>query len=338
MLPHIERILDAARTAPSHDNLQPWRFVVSGDEVSFGIDHERNASPEAMMARIGLGAAIECACVSAARVGATVRVQAPREGALVTMSFTDPKRLPDPDLARTRRATNRRIYDGRALDDATFVALRDAVPQRDLAQTQWYGRERVRALGPLVEQAEELFYLDDGLRERALSAIRFDVKDREAVSRGLPLAALELQASERAALVGIRKPVVSGINAAAVKTMASRARKQMESASGVLVITTKGDDPMTDVDVGRTMQRVWMTLTQRGLAAHPMTKIIALGITPSSGGTENDLVKALLDAFRKTFPNVPDDRRIAMLMRFGYAEAPSFRPGRYELEESCTGG
>jgi len=84
------------------------------------------------------------------------------------------------------------------------------------------------------------------------------------------------------------------------------------------------------------MQRVWMTLTQRGLAAHPMTKLIALGITPSSGGTENDLVKALLDAFRKTFPNVPDDRRIAMLMRFGYAEAPSFRPGRYELEESCT--
>ncbi|HEY1955781.1 MAG TPA: nitroreductase family protein [Polyangiaceae bacterium] len=336
MLPHIERILDAARTAPSQENLQPWRFVVSGDEVSFGIDHERNTSPDQAMARVALGAAIECACVSAARVGATVRVQAPRDGALVTMSFTDPKRLPDPDLARTRRATNRRVYDGRALDDATLRALRDAVPQRDLAQTQWYGRERVRALGPLVEQAEELFYLDDGLRERALSAIRFDVKDRELVSRGLPLACLELQAAERAALVGIRKPVVSGVNASAVKTMAARARKQMESASGVLVITVKGEDPMTDVDVGRTMQRAWMALTQRGLAAHPMTKLITLGIAPSSAGTENDLVKALLDAFRRTFPNVPDDTRIAMLMRIGWAEAPSFRPGRYELAESCS--
>src|SRR5512143_849083 len=168
---HIERVLDAARTAPSHDNLQPWRFTVEGDTISFGSDHERNPSPDGTLARIGLGAAIECACIAAARMGMVPRFQAPREGALVTMTFADPKRLTDPDLARTRRATNRRLYDGRALDDATLRSLRDAVPQRDLAQTHWFGRERVRALGPLMEQAEELLMLNPALRERALSAV-----------------------------------------------------------------------------------------------------------------------------------------------------------------------
>ncbi len=337
MIPsHVARALDAARTAPSHDNLQPWRFVVNEDEVSFCIDHERSAAPDDTMARVGLGAAVECACVAAARMGATVRFQAPREGAIVTLSISDPKRLPDPDLARTRRATNRRLYDARALDDATLRALREAVPPRDRPQLHWFGRERVRALGPLVERAEELFYLDDALRERALAAVRFDVKDREAAPRGLPVASLELSSSERAALAGLRKPGVSGVSAAGLKTLAARARKQMESASGVLLIATHGDDPAADVDVGRALQRAWMALTQRGLAAHPMTKLVSLAITPSSGGTENDLVKALVSAFRRTFPNVPDDWRFAMLLRFGWAEPPSFRAGRHELEESCA--
>ncbi len=328
---HIERVLDAARTAPSHDNLQPWRFTVEGDTVSFGIDHERNPSQDATMARIGLGAAIECACIAASRMGIAPRIQPPHEGALVTMTFAEPKRLPDPDLARTRRATNRRVYDGRALDDATLRALRDAVPQRDLAQTHWFGRERAKALGPLMEQAEEAAMLNPALRERALAAVRFDVKDREVVDRGLPVASLELSTAERAALAGLRKPVGAGMTAAAAKTLGTRARRQMESASGVCIVTTTGTDPMADVDVGRTVQRVWMALTAKGIAAHPMTTILSLAVAEP-----DDRITAVLSAFRAAFPHVPAESRIAFLMRFGFADAPTVRSGRYPLDESCA--
>ncbi len=333
ILPHVARVLDAARTAPSHDNAQPWRFVVDGETVSFGVDHARDASRDGAMARIAIGAALECAHVAAARMGATVRLESPREGSLVTLSITNPKRLPDPDLSRTRRVTNRRVYDGRALDDATLLALRDAVPERDLAQTHWFGRERVRALGPLMEKAQEVLYLDAASRERALAAIRFDVKDREDVERGLSLGSLELTSAERSALVGLRKPGMSGVVSAAVKTMATRARRLMESASGVCVITARGADPMADVDVGRSMQRAWMALTQRGLAAHPMTTIMAL--VPTSDTEPDGHLATLLTAFRQTFPNVAPDAHIAFLMRFGWADPPSLRVGRLPLEQSC---
>ncbi len=329
---HIERILDAARTAPSHDNLQPWRFRALGDTVSFGIDVERSATSGEMMARIGLGAAIECASIAAARMGISPRIQPPQEGALVTMTFADPKRLPDPDLSRTRRATNRKPYDGRALDDATLRALRDAVPQRDLAVVHWFGRERLRALGPIVEQADEIVHLDATLRERALAAVRFDVKDREVVSRGMPLASLELSTAERAALVGLRKPVGAGMTASAAKTMGTRARKLMESASGVLVITTTGIDPMADVDVGRSVQRAWMALTAKGLAAMPMTALMSL----AQVAQPDERVTNVLASFRAAFPNVAPGSRIAFLMRFGFADAPTLRPGRYELGESVA--
>ncbi len=352
---HIERILDAARTAPSHDNRQPWRFIVDGETVSFAVDQERD---DGAMARIGIGAAIECACIAAARMGATVRTLPPLDGALVTMSFTDAKRLAEPDLSRVRRTTNRRVYDGRAIDDATALFLREATPARELAQTHWFGRERVHALGPLMEEGEELFFADTALRARAVSAIRFDVKDREDVTHGLSVASLELTAAERAALAGFRQRAT----AVELKKMGARARRLIESASGVCVITATSPAPLADVDVGRAMQRAWMALAQRGLAAHPMTSLAILELTlaaakpqssrdtiPDAEGdamrriaieeaemTRRKRIEEIVGAFRKTFPNVPPEQRIALLLRFGFAAAPSTRVGRRPLGESLV--
>src|SRR3990167_10630915 len=44
MPPHIERILTAANSAPSGENCQPWRFVVSGDTVDVYLRPERDKS------------------------------------------------------------------------------------------------------------------------------------------------------------------------------------------------------------------------------------------------------------------------------------------------------
>jgi hypothetical protein len=152
----------------------------------------------------------------------------------------------------------------------------------------------------------------------------------------LSVGSLELTSAERAAFVALRKPAGSSMNLASLKTLATRARKQVESASGVLIITTTGSDAMADVDVGRSMQRVWMALTQRGLAAQPMTRMMSLAQAPSATGTENEFVAPLLQAFRGAFPNVPDGTRIAFLMRFGFAEAPTCRVSRLPLEESLA--
>jgi nitroreductase len=327
--PHIERVLDAARSAPSHDNRQPVRFSIAGDTVGFAIDAACTGPRDLAMARMALGAAVECACVAAARMGATVRFAAPEDGALVSMSVSDPKRLPDPDLSRTRRVTNRKIYDARALDDATLKALRDATSTRDLAQTHWFGRERVRALAPLIEQAEELRYGD----ARALESLRFDVKDRDNVEQGIAIASLELTMAERNALTTLRKPSGDGALAAARKTLGARARKQMESASGVCVITTSCSDPMADVDVGRSLQRAWLTLTQKGMAAHPMTAILSLMLEGSApdADTVDETLEPLLTAFRAAFPHVADGSRVAFLMRVGWTEPPSCRAGRLPI-------
>jgi nitroreductase len=335
---HIERILDAARIAPSRDNLQPWRFVVDGETVSFTMDHERDRSPAnatGAMARVALGAAIECALLRAGRMGAIVRYHTlPRSGALATITFSAPKRIPEPDKALLRRATNRHLYDGRPVDDATFAWLREATPALETTRTLWFGRERVKTLGPILEEAEALIVGDTASREAALSAIRFDVRDREEVTHGLSVGCLELSAPERVTLDTLRRTPADRLAAMGVfAKMGARARRQMESASGVCVVTATGDDPLVDVNVGRSMQRAWLAMTRRGLVAHPMSAVAAL----EAMNRADERAAAVVASVRAAFPSAERGSRVAMLLRFGWAPEPTARVRRYPLVESVIG-
>ncbi len=345
---HIERILDAAHLAPSHDNTQPWRFVVAGETISFLVDAERDRVPagsgmvSTREARIAVGAAVECALLRAGRMGALVRFDTPAAGALVTLTITAPKRIPEPDKALLRRSTNRRAYDGRPIDDATFTWLGDATGPLDATRTYWFGRERVRTLGPLVEEGEELAYAQPAGREASLRAIRFDARDREEVTHGVSMGSLELTPAERTTLDSLRHLPPDRLAASgAFKKMGARGRRLMESASGVCVVAVKGDDPASDVAVGRAMQRAWLALTRKGLAAHPMSAIARLEALLSIEATastlvERERVEGVVKALRSAFPNLEREARIGMLLRFGWAPAPTALVRRRSLEDSVA--
>jgi nitroreductase len=349
LLSHIELVLDAARGAPSHNNMQPWRFVVDGETVSFLEDHERDRSPGnagGRMARIAVGAALECALVSAGRMGSTVRFLPPHSNALVTISVSSPKRIAEPDKALVRRCTNRRLYDGRPVDDATFAWLQQATPPLDATRTLWFGRERVRTVGPIVGEGEALFFTDPRVRETALRAMRFDVRDNEEVTQGVSLGCLELSGSERLALDALRRgtPQDRLMGMGVFERMGAHARKLVESASGLCVVVTRGSEPAADLAVGRNMQRAWLALTRRGLVAQPMNSIPSLETIleadeqagSASAGAER--AAAVVAAARTAIPSVEKGARIALLMRFGFAPPPTSLVRRLPLADSVAFG
>lgn len=346
LLPHVERILDAARIAPSWGNKQPWRFHVEGETISFLVDQEREPRHFVGMAHIALGAALECALLRAARMGVTARIEMPPDHQpLLRLTVSDPKRVVEPDKALMRRATNRRLYDGRAIDDATYGWLVEATPPLDGVRTHWFGRERVRVMGPLLEEAEALFYSNPRLREVALHAIRFDVRDREEVTQGLAVGNLELSASDRITLDALRQmpPERQGTAAAAAaaQKMGARARRLVESASGVCIFTRPdGSRPVLDVAVGRAMLRAWLALTRKGLVAHPMTAVQVLDNVLGIEGAampERERVEAVVSNVRAAFPSVEKGASIAMLMRYGWAPPPTTLVRRLPVEESVAG-
>jgi hypothetical protein len=122
----------------------------------------------------------------------------------------------------------------------------------------------------------------------------------------------------------------------------ARARRQMESASGVCVLATTGADTASDVAVGRSMQRAWLALTRRGLVAHPMSSLAALEAMMESDalsgapGAEAPRIRAVVAAARAAFPNLERGSRIVLFMRFGWAQAPTTRVRRLALGESVA--
>jgi nitroreductase len=345
---HIESILEAARIAPSHDNTQPWRFMVRGETISFLVDAERDRTPAgaqgrtSRMSRIAVGAALECALLRAGRMGAVVHFEAPAPGALVTVTITQPKRAPEPDKALMRRATNRRAYDGRPIDDATFAWLAEATPVLEGARTSWFGRERVRVLGPIVAEGEELLFADASLREASLRAVHFDRRDREEVTQGLSVGSLELTTAERMNVDALRHTPQDRLAAmGAFRKMGARAQRLMESASGVCVISTKGAEPIDDVHVGRCLQRAWLALTRRSLAAQPMGAIPLLegALELEAAGVpvaDRERAVAVVQALRAAFPNLEHGSRIGVLLRFGWAPPPTALVRRLSLQDSLA--
>jgi hypothetical protein len=295
------------------------------------------------MAGIAIGASLECALLRAGRNGCTVRFLPPRPNALVTISISAPKRLVEADKALVRRSTNRRLYDGRPLDDATFAWLQQATPVLDGVRTLWFGRERVRALGPLVEEGEAAFYGDPRSREAALRAVRFDVRDNEEVPQGLSVGSLEMSASERMTLDALRHTPEDRLLAmGAMAKMGAHGRRLVESASGVCVVVASGGEPSVDVAVGRCMQRAWLGLTRKGLVAQPMGAIPALEAMGEHDeragvkGAPQERSAAVVAALRAAFPSLEKGARVAVLLRVGYAPAPTTLARRLPLADSLA--
>ncbi len=118
----------------------------------------------------------------------------------------------------------------------------------------------------------------------------------------------------------------------AFKKMGARARRLMESASGVCLLTASSTEPAADVAVGRSMQRAWLALTRRGLVGQPFSSLTALEV-----GTEAvDEAAPVLASLRAAFPSVERGSRIALVMRFGWAPAPTVRARRLALEDSVA--
>ena len=108
-------------------------------------------------------------------------------------------------------------------------------------------------------------------------------------------------------------------------------------------MVSSASDPVSDVAVGRCMQRAWLALTRRGMVAQPMSTIPAFEamLEPQDGGAgvtlaERDRAAALVASFRAAFPSVERGARIGMLLRFGWASAPTSVVRRLPLEESVA--
>lgn len=345
----LEELVRVATLAPSGDNTQPWRFVVDVEHgrIEFHLDETRDPSPMnagQRMARIAIGAALENVLDLCRKRGWRAEREYEKSGALAVIRLHGSgERGEGGEAMLAARVTNRRLYDGRPLGASFLERLRSATPILEGVATHWItGKERLATLADLIGRADALMFGDASMRRAFLSKVRFDRPAGDPVEDGLSLASLELSFADRIALRMLPwLPNWLLRIGGAKRVFAAKARKLVESASGLCLIVGPDGSEDTDLTAGRAMQRTWLALTTEVLAAQPMMSLLVLENVADNGSPEiiaalgPGQLAGLRQELRACVPEIGEGRP-AFLLRFGFAVPPTGRTGRRSIDSITT--
>lgn len=286
--PAIERILDAARWAPSGDNAQPWTFAVDGDnDITVWIHPEagnvyeyRDGEPTLISA----GTLLENIAIAAPSFGKRAEWQylGMTEGAhRIAVRFQDAPVAQHPLFSQIwQRSVDRRPYRMRPLPHESKALLAQSV-DGDIS-LEWFealaSRRRVAALANLATDIRlripETFAIHRrivdwtrllsphgipsralGLDRMTLKIMRWSMADWKRMDFGNRLGS--------AMFAGLQMDILPGLFSAAYFAL------RLRGAAG-------GEDRARQLlRAGQTVQRFWLTATKLGLAMQPCQAVLA---------------------------------------------------------------
>lgn len=346
----LERILDAARWAPSGDNTQPWRFEILGARALRIHAWDTRASCvydlDGRASQIAHGALLETLAIAASAHGLDARIQrredSPDTAPVYEVEFVEvPGLAPDP-LADfiAARTVDRRPYRLVPLNEAQKRALTDAVaPDFEVV---WLERlpERWAMAKLLFHNAWLRLTLPEAYRvHREVIAWNARFSRDKVPDRAIGLDPLTLRLTRWAMQSWAR---VRFFNRGWVGTLLPRLELDVLPALAcaahfAIVARKPPENPADDVAAGRALARFWLTATRLGLALQPeMTPLVfsryvwagrAFTSEPRAEADARALADALAARFGARAP------RLVFLGRIGRASTPRARSLRRSLAE-----
>jgi molybdopterin/thiamine biosynthesis adenylyltransferase/nitroreductase len=274
----------AAAQAPSGDNCQPWRLQATTHALILDLNPREDDSLFNVAQRASLiacGAALENACLAAARYGFQGQAhyfpapQAPWRCARVAWQQTG--REEDPLLGFVwERHTNRTAYDRRPIADDVLQRLRRQAEVIDGAAVQFFrDRESLREIADLVHRADCIRVENRALHAHLMRMLRFTAQEARLRRDGLPLANLEAGKGGEIFLRLTRRWAVMRLlnTLGAARQIAGISRQAILCSSAVGLLSCRGTAPLDFLEGGRALQRLWLEATRQGLSFQPMTAV-----------------------------------------------------------------
>lgn len=313
----------AARAANAH-NTQPWELRYHPDHVEVGWRTEYAlgpSDPSHRDLRLSLGTYVETLLICAAEAGIALRFEPDYDARATRVGRIVPGERLEPSTRTVADVEARRVWRGawtpeqvpqsviaRSLKTAEEAGFRVAVVPTDAAR-------------PLLIRAYHWFFGDAGIARELLAWARLTPRHPEYRRDGLNDVMLVLSKVEAAAMRVFFAPVVyRALRPLGLVRLLTVLSSSATSGDGVvMVILGKGNDPVSEVETGRLVTRLWLDLFQDGIYAHPQSHVI------DCADTVDEL--ALLCGAR-------DGERPRVFFRVGYpATEPSARPRHPRREQ-----
>ncbi|WFE47963.1 nitroreductase [Verrucosispora sp. WMMD1129] len=301
--------------APSAHNTQPWRLRYEPGAIHVGWHAAHTlpaADPSGRDLRLSLGAFVETCLIVAADAGLHLEFVADHDEQHRQVGRLRPARHRYPTPFRTTDVWQRRTDRGRFAagpEQETLDAVGSVARQAGGGLLAVSHPDR---LGALLRAADRRLYADPAVVTELRRWLRLDPTHPNYHADGLNDRCLALS---RTAATGLRAALAAYplLRPLGLPRLLAAADDPLKRGGAVLVLVGPADlDRPGQVEVGRVLLRVWLTLHIAGLAAHPLSQLIDVDATRTALG-------ALLDV-------APD--RLLHVTRVGRPTRPAPRSAR----------
>jgi hypothetical protein len=352
MNPEIKQLIEAAIMAPSGENCQPWRFEVGESQIRLFNHPESDQSLYNFRQRgslISHGAVLENMAIAGAGLGYKFKFDLfPDEGepnlvALITWEKVS--RQADPlASAITRRITNRKEFkmDPLAADDRVALEKAAASVKGGGAELKFItDRPTIDRLAKALSTNERVLFENKFLHHFFFDHIRWTKAEDTINPSGFFLPTLELSAPEAKGFSLFKNwPVVAVLKHLGLgKKVGAANLAKYRAASALLAFSLPAAAGEADfVNLGRMMERVWLTATNHQFWLQPATGVLFINQRLSAGDSahlnpkQKNLIKEAYREIEKDFGWAGQNKVITLLFRLGHGEPPSAQASRYALE------
>ena len=333
----IQKIIEEAVQAPSGDNAQPWRFVLTDEGVEVhNVERDQTLfNFERRGDYIAHGALLENISIIAGHYGLTADTKLFPNGYglhIATVSFANGGSGND-DLyqAIEKRATNRKPYNGEMISETDKQKLLEVARESDTVRVLIANeKDAVKKIAQAASLNDWLILKNKAIREFLFSIIRW-TDEEERMSPGMHVQTLELKPPQQKIFRLFRNERIARI--ATRIGFSNIMRKEAEAlygtSGGMLVVMLKDKRPEDFITGGMLFQRVWLLVTAIGLSMQPLAAVpyLAQRIKAGSGeGIPRDQVDKILEAEQNIRQAAgAQDGIIAMVARIGKADRPTGR-------------
>ena len=342
--PGFRFLLEAAHRAPSADNTQPWRLQVTGDRLALRYDDARGhaalTGPERHITLLSMGAVVENLVQAAAAAGIALEpVESDSASKLATYFdvrlLTPQMAVPDALTSHPifQRHTNRHPYRADPLPADLLGAL-GTLHEGGARVVAVTDRAKIRDLAAGVRVASEARFKTRELHDWLMGCLRSSPAE-VARGDGLDVRTLHLPPGGGLLLRSLADwRRMSAFNRIGGYRMLAGIEAGL-LGKGPALLAVAGPQGRTDVlNAGKVMERAWLLLTERGIAAHPYYVLPDQLQRLARGDALPEFSAKIAEVAgwgRETLC-LGSDETLHMLLRVGYPKVTPVRSLRLPLE------